>query len=163
MAFFSRFSAGYIGRTGIPVGVFVAVDHLRRSGNLNEEEIVRYAVVDSWFQDNLPNPPFYDDGNSLGVVTWFRETATGMTDQLRPLLAILDAKGVAWERSVSDSPGQVVYEDQWQIGVIPPFRQDVTPLPYAGRLGPNDWFEVREDILSRHRHSVTRNSGMMRK
>lgn len=159
MAFFSRFSAGYVGRTGVPVGVFVAVDHLRRTGNLDEEDIVRYAFADAWFQENLPNPPFYDDGNSLGAVTWFRETATEMTEQLRPLLSILDSKGVAWERSVSENPGQVVYEDPWQIGVIPPFRSNMTPLPYAGLLGPNDWFEVREEILSRYRQPGTGNSG----
>lgn len=155
MAVFQRFSAGYVGRTGISVGVFVAVDHLRRTGNLTEQEILRYAFTDAWFQENLPNPPFYDDGNPVGAVTWFRESASEMTEQLRPLLAILDSKGVAWERSVSENPGQVVYEDAWQIGVIPPSRSNMTPLPYPGRLGPNNWFEVREDLLSRYRQPST--------
>jgi hypothetical protein len=145
---FQRFHAGYVGRTGVPVGVFVAVDHLRRTGRLSEEEIIAYAFADAWFQENLPNPPFYDDGNSIGAVTWFRDTTKGMTDRLRPLLSILDSKGVAWQRSVSDDPGRVVYEDRWQIGVIPSSRLGMTPLPYPGVLGPSDWFEVRRGILS---------------
>ncbi|MFF1251675.1 hypothetical protein ACFVYC_04165 [Pseudarthrobacter sp. NPDC058329] len=95
------------------MGVFVAVDHLRRTARLSDEEVVRYALADDWFQKNLPIPPFYDDGNSVGAVTWFKGTADGMTDRLRPLLSIRDSKGVAWERSVTNDPGQVVYEDQW--------------------------------------------------
>lgn len=74
-----------------------------------------------------------------------------MTDRLRPLLSILDSNGVAWERSVSDDPGRIVYEDHWQVGVIPSSRLGMTPLPYPGKLGPNDWFKVRKDILSIHR------------
>ncbi|MFF1251501.1 hypothetical protein ACFVYC_03275 [Pseudarthrobacter sp. NPDC058329] len=69
MAKFQRFQSNYVGRTGAPVGVFVAVDHLRRVGRLSEEEITRYAHTDAWFQENLPNPPFYADGNSIGAVT----------------------------------------------------------------------------------------------
>jgi hypothetical protein len=107
MGEFQRFHAGYVGRTGVPVGVFVAVDHLRRTGRLSEHEIVLYALIDDWFQQNLPNPPFYDDGNAIGAVTWLRESTAGMTDRLQPLLSILDSKGVAWERSVSADPGSV--------------------------------------------------------
>jgi hypothetical protein len=151
MGVFQRFHADYVGRTGVSVGIFVAVDHLRRTGRLSEEEIVLYAVVDDWFQENLPNPPFYDDGNSIGAVTWFRHASEGMTDRLRPLLSILDSKGVAWNQSFSDNPGQVIYEDQWQVGVIPSSRLGMTPLPYPGKLGPSDWFEVRKSILSSHR------------
>ncbi|MFP5311363.1 MAG: hypothetical protein ACLGH7_02975 [Actinomycetes bacterium] len=128
----------------------MALDHLRRTGRLSDKEVLRYALIDAWFQHNLPNPPFYEDGNSIGAVTWFREAADGMTRRLKPLLSILDTKGVAWERTVSANPGQVVYEDPWQVGVIPFARLEATPLPYPGRMGPNDWFEVRERILSNH-------------
>ncbi|MPY12247.1 hypothetical protein [Arthrobacter bussei] len=129
----------------------MAVDHLRRAGRLNEEEITRYALADAWFQENLPNPPFYADGNSVGAITWFREQADDMTDPLQPLLDILDAKSVIWEREISSDPGQIVYQDQWQVGAIPPSRLAMTPLPYPGGLGPNDWFEVREQYLQKSR------------
>jgi hypothetical protein len=147
MTRFQRFQATYVGRTGAPVGVFVAVDHLRRTGRLSEEEVTCYAVADAWFQENLPNPPFYEDGNSIGAVTWFRESADDMTARLQPLLAILDAKSVVWEHPVSTDPGQIVYQDPWQVGVLPASRMAMTPLPYPGELGPSDWFEVRGRYL----------------
>ena len=151
MANFQRFQANYVGRTGAPVGVFVAVDHLRRTGRLSEGEITRYALTDAWFQENLPNPPCYADGNSIGAVTWFREQADDMAGRLQPLLEMLDAKGVIWERKISTDPGEIVYEDQWQVGVIPSSRLVMTPLPYPGKPGPNDWFEVREHYLQGYR------------
>jgi hypothetical protein len=39
---------------GVPVGVFVAVDHLRRTGRLSEEELVLYALVDDWLRKTFP-------------------------------------------------------------------------------------------------------------
>ncbi|OAE00569.1 hypothetical protein [Arthrobacter sp. OY3WO11] len=147
MTVFLRFQTKYVGRTGAPVGVFVAVDHLRRTGRLSEEEITCYAVADAWFQENLPNPPFYEDGNSIGAITWFRESADSMTTHLDPLLAILDAKEVAWERLSASDPGRIVYQDPWQVGVIPASREPLTPLPYPGKPGPNDWFKVRKRYL----------------
>jgi hypothetical protein len=151
MGVFQRFHACYVGRTGAPVGVFVAVDHLRRTGRLSEEEIVHYAFVDAWFQENLPNPPYYGDGNSIGAVTWFRDAAEEMIVHLQPLLSILDSKGVEWQRSFSADPGEVVYEDRWQVGVVPSVKFAMTPLPYPGTMGPSDWFEVRKGILAKHR------------
>jgi hypothetical protein len=102
MGVFQRFHACYVGRTGAPVGVFVAVDHLRRTGRLSEEEIVHYAFVDG-------------------------------------------------QRSFSADPGEVVYEDRWQVGVVPSVKFAMTPLPYPGTMGPSDWFEVRKGILAKHR------------
>lgn len=54
MGVFDRFHAVYVGRTGVPVGVFVAVDHLRRTGRLSEEELVLYALVDDWLRKTFP-------------------------------------------------------------------------------------------------------------
>ncbi|MFX1821864.1 hypothetical protein PV768_18955 [Pseudarthrobacter sp. CC4] len=116
MAKFQRFQSDYVGRTGAFVGIFVAVDHLRRTGRLSENEITLYA-----------------------------------TARLQPLLEILDAKSVFWECETSADPGEIVYEDQWQVGVIPSSRLAMTPLPYPGKPGPNDWFEVRERYLPGYR------------
>lgn len=67
-----RVQAGYRGRLGVEVGVFVAVDHLRRAGRLTIEQEALYLDIDDWFNEHLPNPGFYADGNSVGAVTWFR-------------------------------------------------------------------------------------------
>ena len=63
-------------RTGKPVGIFTAIFRLPRDGKLNEEEKNVYYQIDQvWFQEELPNPPFYDDDKPGKPITWFK-TAT---------------------------------------------------------------------------------------
>jgi hypothetical protein len=134
---FVRLQALYRGRLGVEVGVFVAVDHLRRADRLTEVEEELYFGIDDWFQEHLPNPPFYDDGNSIGAVTWFkRQSSAGMVQRLTPLCDILTKYGVPWVAAQSADPGAVVYEDQFQIGVIPYVRHDPSPSPPGLVLGP---------------------------
>lgn len=119
------------------MGVFVAVDHLRRAGELTPEEAATYLDIDDWFDANLPNPDFYQDGNSLGAVTWFKvPLPESMSHRIEALMAILAAHEVAHEAVFSDDPGRVVYEDDFQIGVVPSSRKKPTPLPAGLDLGP---------------------------
>src|SRR5688572_18403291 len=94
---FVRIQALYRGRLGVEVGIFVAVDHLRRADTLTEDEEELYFDVDEWFNVQLPNPPFYEDGNTVGAVTWFKKALTDeMRERLEPLCRILDKYGVKW-------------------------------------------------------------------
>jgi hypothetical protein len=106
-------------RTGKPVGIFAAVYRLQRDGLLNEEEQAVYSEIDKvWFQDNLPNPPFYDDDNPGKPITWFKAAATAhMLDKLKPLMDMLDKYGVPYDVVYTDSPGRIVYEDEYQVAV----------------------------------------------
>lgn len=134
---FVRLHALYRGRLGVEVGVFVAVDHLRRAERLTESEEELYFDIDDWFHENLPNPPFYEDGNSIGAVTWFkREAGVEMIGRLMALCEILNNYGVAWTASESTDPGTVVYEDEFQVGVIPYVRHEPPPPPLTPVLGP---------------------------
>ncbi len=124
--------APYVGRVGAPVGIFVAVDHLRRADLLTVDEEETYFDIDDWFIEHLPNPDFYDDGNSVGAVTWFRAACSAdLLPRLEPLAAILASHQVACLTSSSDDPGTVVYEDRFQIGVVPYERLDPTPFPHG--------------------------------
>ncbi len=134
---FVRFQSAYRGRLGVEVGIFVAVDHLRRADRLTEEEEELYFDIDDWFKAQLPNPPFYDDGNRVGAVTWFKKSSTGeMRKRLEPLCRILDQYGVKWVAAESTDPGAVIYEDRFQVGVIPYQRFEPTPMPQDVVLGP---------------------------
>ena len=79
-------------RTGMPVGIFAAVHRLQEAGLLTDEEKTVYYDIDQvWFQENLPNPPFYDDDKPELVgcftscspmqpgkpITWFKTSTTG--------------------------------------------------------------------------------------
>jgi hypothetical protein len=134
---FVRLQASYRGRVGVEVGIFVAVDHLRRADRLTEDEEELYFDVDDWFKVHLANPPFYDDGNTVGAVTWFKTSSTGdMRQRLEPLCHVLDKYGVKWVAAESTDPGTIIYEDRFQVGVIPYQRFDPTPMPHGIVLGP---------------------------
>lgn len=127
-----RLHAAYIGRVGAPVGIFVAVDHLRRADLLSLAEEDVYFDVDDWFNEHVPNPPFYEDGNSVGAITWFKTAVSNdLIARLRPLCFILDSHHVMWTESCTDDPGEVVYEDAFQVGAIPRERLAPTPVPHG--------------------------------
>ncbi len=142
---FCRFQAAYCGRLGVEVGLFVAVDHLRRAGSLSADELATYLDVDDWFHEHLPEPAFYTDGNSVGAVTWFKAPMPiDMAQRAESLMAILMAHDVAHEMVCSDDPGRVIYEDEFQVGVIPRSRKERTPLPADLVLGPTTAASKRE-------------------
>ena len=108
-------------KTGQHVGLFVAVWHLLQKGVLSEEEAQEYWRQRRYFEDVLPIPPFYANGNPEGAVTWFKdsETAREMAGRLSFYTDILRKYGVELMETRSEAPGRIIYEDEYQIGVIP--------------------------------------------
>jgi hypothetical protein len=134
---YCRLQVRYVGRLGVPVGIFVAVDHLRRAGRLSDADEETYFDIDDWFNAELPDPPFYQDGNSIQAVTWFKaESAGAMLIRLDALRRILRRYDVPYDFVHSTDPGRIVYEDHYQIGVIPYERAEPTPTPPGLELGP---------------------------
>ena len=125
-------------RTGMPVGIFAAVHRLQEAGLLTDEEKAVYHEIDQvWFQDNLPNPPFYDDDKPGKPVTWFKTASSGyMVKKLRPLIDMLEKYGKPYDIVYTNFPGRIVYEDEWQVAVysdnapgrISPLSVDHLPL-----------------------------------
>lgn len=137
MARYQRIHVSYNGRLGVPVGVFVAVDHLRRAGRLSPDDEALWLTVDDWFIANLPEPPQYSDGNTAGVVTWFKPPLpASMQRRVDVATRLLSKYGVTWSVSESDDPGEIVYEDDFQVAVVPPVRGEPSPLPAGVTLGP---------------------------
>lgn len=131
-----RVQARYRGRLGVEVGIFVAVDHLRRADVLSDDEEKQYFDIDDWFNTHLPNPPFYDDGNSIGAVTWFKTPVpVEMSERIDTLRGILIAHGVEHDVVSADDPGERIYEDDFQVGIIPRDRHEPTSMPEGLILG----------------------------
>ena len=59
-------------------------------------------------------------------------------------MAILMAHDVAHEMVCSDDPGRVIYEDEFQVGVIPRSRKEQTPMPADLVFGPTTAASKRE-------------------
>lgn len=134
---FERVHTDYHGRLGLPVGVFVAVDHLRRAGRLAPDDEALWLAIDDWFVAHLPEPPQYADGNSLGAITWFKTPVPAlMQRRVDVATRLLSKYGVAWSVSASDAPGEVVYEDEYQVAVVPPVRGEPSAPPAGLVLGP---------------------------
>jgi hypothetical protein len=117
-----RIQARYSGKTGKPVGIFGACWHLlrgvMRTNRLTEDEAKLFMEIEAWFRENLPEPPFYSDGNSQKVITWFKtDTTKEMLERLRPLMDLLDKYNVPFDIVYTNSVGTTVYEDKYQVAV----------------------------------------------
>ena len=106
-------------KTGMPVGIFAAVHRLQAAGLLTDEEKAVYHEIDQvWFQENLPNPPFYDDDKPGKPITWFKTAVTGfMLEKLRPLIDMLEKYAKPYDMVYTNFPVRIVYEDAWQVAV----------------------------------------------
>jgi hypothetical protein len=114
-----RIQTRYSGKTGKPVGIFGACWHLQRAGKLNDAEIDLFRSIDNWFIDNLPEPPFYKDGNPDKAVTWFkRDTTEKMMEELKPLMELLDKNKVEYDIVLTNFPGKIIYEDEYQVATV---------------------------------------------
>lgn len=104
-----------------PYGIFVVIYHLKRDGKLSAADVELYDTTVNWFEENLPNPPYYEEQqNAIRAVTWFKasDSTRHMIDKLRPFLDIAEKYGVEIITSFADQPpGVIVYEDDYQIGV----------------------------------------------
>jgi hypothetical protein len=131
-----RVQVRYCGKLGLPVGIFGACHHLRRAGRLSPADDRLFAELDSWFDQALPIPPFYADGNSIRAITWFKESATRLLEAMDPLQALLERYSISYDVIESDDPGRIVYEDEFQVGVVDAKFSESTlaalgPYPYA--------------------------------
>jgi FMN phosphatase YigB (HAD superfamily) len=159
---YRRLQATYRGRLGVGVGVFVAVDHLRRAGLLTAEQEALYLDIDDWFHEHLPEPDFYTDGNSVGAVTWFKTPLPAdMQTRVEQLCAILTTHEVALDIVHSDSPGVVIYEDDYQIGVVPAERGEPTAMPAGLVLAPTTAGSKRQVAASSIRHVLFDADGVL--
>ena len=117
-------------RTGMPVGIFAAVHRLMEVGLLTDDEKAVYHEIDQvWFEENLPNPPFYDDDKPGKPITWFKTATAGfIIKKLQPLMDILEKYAKPYDVVYTNFPGRIVYDDEWQVAVF----NDNAP----GRISP---------------------------
>jgi hypothetical protein len=117
-----RFCADYESPyTNQPYGIFIAVWHLIRDKKVSEQDESAYWDARKWFESHLPIPPYYGNGNPDKAITWFKESAMeGLIVEKLALYKNLAGKyGTSIHLISSDSPGQVIYEDEFQIATIP--------------------------------------------
>ena len=113
-----------------PRGIFTAVWRLIDAGVTTEEETAEYWRNRKYFEEALPLPPYYEQGNPEGAVTWFKDTEKGneIWQQMTFYRDMGNKYGVQFYISECvDVPGEAVYEDEFQIAVKGQ-KEDVTVI-----------------------------------
>jgi hypothetical protein len=106
-------------RTQKPVCIFSLGWRLIRNKVFNSEEEQLFVEIDKWFKKYLPEPPFYKDDNSIGAITYFKgESTEEMFKRLIPVMDLFNKHNVAFDIVYTNYVGNIIYEDEYQIGVI---------------------------------------------
>lgn len=120
MKYFRVHTADMAYMTKQPRGLFAAISKLVDAKTLSEEETAEYWKNREYFEKVLPVPPFYDQGNPDGAITWFKDTAEGnrIWEELGFYRNI--AEKYSLQLYISECtviPGEVIYEDAFQVAV----------------------------------------------
>lgn len=108
-------------------GVFGLCMELIRNRIMDQEDEELYMEIDSWFSENLPWPE--PCKRQEKVICYFKtENSAEMVKWMKPVLWLLDRYSIPYYVVLTNSPGEIVYEDQYQIVV----RADdiiIQPIP----------------------------------
>lgn len=123
MTYFRIHTSDIAYKTKMPMGLFVAVWKLIEKKLLTEDEEMEYWENRRYFEKVLPVPPYYEQGNADGAVTWFKDTDDGKRIYKEMIFYRDMAKKYGLTLYISECtepPGEKIYEDAFQIAVIHP-------------------------------------------
>ena len=99
-----------------PAGIFAMCVRLIQQGLMDEVDAALYREIDSWFVESLPFPE--PCMNKEKVVCFFKtENADLMLRMLNPAMWLLDKYGVPFFMVYTNTPGEIVYEEEYQVTV----------------------------------------------
>ncbi len=100
-------------------GIFSMCWQLIQNDVMNEEDADLFKEIDSWFAEVLPFPP--QCRNQEKVVCFFKtENSEEMMKMIRPALWLLEKYKHPYYLVFTNSPGEIIYEDQYQVAVRVP-------------------------------------------
>lgn len=95
-------------------GIFSMCWQLIQNDVMEQEDAELFKEIDGWFAENLPWPP--PCKNQEPVVCWFKtENSEEMLKMIRPALWLLEKYSHPYFLVYTNTPGEIVYEDQYQI------------------------------------------------
>lgn len=95
-------------------GVFSICMEMIRNKVMEQEDADLYMEIDSWFAENLPWPE--PCKRQEPVVCFFKtENSEEMMKWMKPALWLLDRYNQPYYLVYTNTPGEIVYEDQYQI------------------------------------------------
>ena len=110
-----------------PKGVFSMFMQMIEQDVMDDEDKELYLEIDSWFAENLPWPP--PCKRQEAVVCWFKtENSDEMLKMIRPALWLLEKYDRPYYRVFTNTPGEIVYEDHYQIAAKTDGRLQIDEL-----------------------------------
>ena len=95
-------------------GIFGLFMDLIRNEVMDQDDTALYMELDSWFAENLPWPEPCKRQES--VICYFKtENTNEMLKWIKPALWLLDRYNIPYYLVYTNTPGEIVYEDQYQI------------------------------------------------
>ncbi|MBQ1492844.1 MAG: hypothetical protein IIZ39_12870 [Blautia sp.] len=105
--------------TMYPKGIFSMLQNLVKDGVMEEEDKDLFLEIDSWFAEILPFPP--QCKRQEKVVCFFKtENSDEMMKMIRPALWLMERYNHPYYLVYTNTPGNIVYEDKYQVVVEVP-------------------------------------------
>ncbi|MBP3579233.1 MAG: hypothetical protein J6K15_14070 [Lachnospiraceae bacterium] len=103
--------------TQYPKGIFAMCWRMIYDGVMNEEDAELFKSINTWFEENLPEPPVCRSGDKK-VITFFKTATTEeMLKHMEPAMALLDKYNHPYDVVYTNFVGSIVYEDEFQVAV----------------------------------------------
>jgi len=99
-------------------GVFGLVNRLARAGRLSAADERFRRESNRWYDAAYPHPSHVYERHP-SAAAWFRTAAAQLIERVPGYLEILDRHGVPYVVLRAEDPGTVVYEDPYQVVVVP--------------------------------------------
>ena len=97
-------------------GVFSMCWQLVQNDTMEKEDAELFREIDSWFAEYLPFPP--QCKNQEKVICYFKtENSEEMLKMIRPALWLLERYNHPYYLVYTNTPGEIVYEDKYQVAV----------------------------------------------
>ena len=118
MAQYLRFQSSLrLWASGPRMGIFYAASEMSNAQKLESYTVARLDDVLKWFNDNLTVPDL--PAASWSSVFWFRPEARRFITRIWDLVEILHDNEVYIHVLHTRCPGEVCYEDEFQIAAAP--------------------------------------------
>lgn len=104
---------------------------------LDRPDLPKYAFDElqtnmAWLRQHLKSPEILDEDEHYRAIAWFKPEAHEPLERIWAIKAVLEEFGYPIDLVKTTTPGQVIYEDEWQI-IAKPFRKS----PYVWRPTKN--------------------------
>lgn len=118
----------YAENTMHPIGVFGIFRKLMREHEMEEEDEDLFREADLWIAEILPYPD--PCRKRERVICYFKtDNSEEMMKMIRPALWLLDEYHKPYHLVLTNTPGEIVYEDDYQVAVRVSGELNIQEMP----------------------------------